>query len=143
LPPAKAVLESGLRFRAESPDGKLIISDMPETMGGGGSAPSPGWLMQAALATCNATTIVSKAARDGIELSTLEVTIDGESDARGLFGIESADSGPLNTKLHVRISGKGVPEEKLLEIQKWSEKHSWVGNAIRQPIPSKSEVEIV
>ena len=62
MPPAKAVLESGLRFRAEGPDGKLIISDMPETMGKKGSAPSPGWLMQAALATCNATTIVSKAA---------------------------------------------------------------------------------
>jgi len=143
LPPVTAVLESGLRFRAEGPDGKLVISDMPETLGGKGSAPSPSWLMQAALATCHATGIVSKAARDGIELSTLEVTIDGEHDARGLFGIESVDAGPLHIKTHVRIGGKGVPEEKLLEIVNWSEKHSWVGNAICRAVPSKSEVEIV
>ena len=112
-------------------------------MGGEGSAPSPAWLMQAALATCNATTIVAKAAREGIELSNLEVTIDGESDARGLFGIESINAGLLHIKCRVRIGTKGVPEEKLLEIVKWSEDHSWVGNAICQAVPNKLEVEIV
>ena len=38
---ATAVLESGLRFRAEYPGGSLS-TDMPASVGGTGSAPSPG-----------------------------------------------------------------------------------------------------
>ena len=38
---------------------------------------------------------------------------------------------------------KGVEEEKLHEIVEWAEDHSWIGDAIRRAIPSKSDVEIV
>jgi uncharacterized OsmC-like protein len=100
--------------------------------------------MQAALATCNATGIAMKAAREGIELTTLEVSIETESDTRGIFGIdESIQAGPLNMSTRVRIGAKGVPEEKLHEIVKWNEKYSYVGNAICRSVPLKTEVEIV
>ena len=96
---ATAVLEKGLKVRTVGPENEVIISDMPPTVGGEGSAPTPGWFMQAALATCNATGIAMKAAREGIELNTLEVSIDTESDTRGIFGIqESITVGPLNMR---------------------------------------------
>ena len=141
---ATAVLEKGLKVGTVGPENEVIISDMPPTVGGEGSAPTPGWFMQTALATCNATGIAMKAAREGIELNTLEVSIDTESDTRGIFGIqESIKVGPLNMRTRVRIGAEGVSEEKLHEIVKWNEKHSWCGNAICRSVPLKTEVEIV
>ena len=49
-PPVTAVMENGLRCRATGVGGESIVTDMPEAIGGGGSAPSPGWLSRAALA---------------------------------------------------------------------------------------------
>jgi hypothetical protein len=46
-------------------------------------------------------------------------------------------------KSRVRIGAKGVSDEKLQEIVKWNEKHSWVGNAICRSVPLETEVEIV
>jgi len=141
---ATAVLEKGLKVRTVGPENEVIISDMPPTVGGEGSAPTPGWFMQAALATCNATGIAMKAAREGIELNTLEVSIDTESDTRGIFGIqESIKVGPLNMRTRVRIGAEGESEEKLHEIVKWNEKHSWCGNAICRSVPLETEIEIL
>src|SRR5919201_1643394 len=51
---ATAVREDGLRFRVDGP-GASLTSDMAESVGGGASAPSPGWLLRAALAATDAT----------------------------------------------------------------------------------------
>ncbi|MBX3607751.1 MAG: hypothetical protein KF788_20930 [Piscinibacter sp.] len=47
-------IEQGLRCRAEGPNGAQLFSDMPTPLSGGGTAPSPGRLMRAALADCDA-----------------------------------------------------------------------------------------
>ena len=141
---ATAVLESGLKVRTTGPKDQMIISDMPLTMGGGESAPTPGWFMQAALAACYASGIAMKAAQESIELSTLEVSIDAESDARGFFGFdETIEAGPVNVKTSVLIGAKGVEEEKLRDLVKQVYQYSWVGNAVRRSVPIETEVEIV
>ncbi len=68
---ATAVVEGGLRCRVDGPNGAYMVSDMPEAIGGGATAPSPGWLMRAALANCDATVIALRAAQEGITLTTL------------------------------------------------------------------------
>ena len=141
---ATAVLESGLKVRTTGPKDQIIVSDIPSSMGGGESAPAPGWYMQAALAACYASGIALKAAQESIELSTLEISIDAESDARGFFGFdETIKAGPVNVKTSVLIGAKGVEEEKLRELVKKVDKYSWVGNAVRRSVPIKTEVEIV
>ncbi len=142
---ATAVLEEGLRCRAEWPLGAFaLVSDMPTSLGGSGSLPSPGWLSRAALANCDATLIAMRAARLGVTLTTLRVTVDSESDDAGLLGMDdSIPAGPLSVRLHVHIGADGVAAERLREIVEWAEAHSPVGNAIRRAVPSKLEVEIV
>src|SRR6266480_4172683 len=81
---ATAVREDGLRFRVEGPKG-AVTTDMAGSVGGGASAPTPAWLMRAALASCDATLIAMEAARAGIELIELKVTVDSESDFRGVL----------------------------------------------------------
>src|SRR5436190_5393177 len=58
---ATAVREDGLRFRVEGPKG-AVTTDMAGSVGGGASAPTPAWLMRAALASCDATLIAMEAA---------------------------------------------------------------------------------
>lgn len=139
---ATAVVD-GLRSRVEGPGGAVVVSDMPQGVGGSDSAPSPGWLLRAALASCDATVIAMRAAQEGITLDTLEVTADSESDDRGLLGMdESVPAGPLTSRIHVKIGAAGVPEEKLREIVEWADHHSPVADAVRRAVPSAVEVEV-
>jgi uncharacterized OsmC-like protein len=100
---ATAILEDGLRCRVEGPDRASVVTDMPESVGGGNAAPSPGWLFRAALASCVATLIAMESAREDISLDTLEATVDSESDDRGILAIDaSVPSGPLSVRIRVR-----------------------------------------
>jgi uncharacterized OsmC-like protein len=139
--PAVSVLESGLRCRADGPDGARVVTDMPVDIGGTGSAPSPGWLLRAALANCDATVIAMRAAQLGIILERLEVTVGSESDDRGLLGLsDSVPPGPLGVRVTVRIAAKGSSAEQLRELVQWAEQHSPVSDAVRRPVPVTTEV---
>lgn len=139
--PATAKID-GLRSTVSGPDGATLVSDMPTGIGGAASAPTPGWLMRAALASCDATLIAMRAATEGITLDTLEVTVDGESDDRGLLGMDNqTPAGPLHTRVRVRIAAQGVDSAKLREIVEWADQHSPVGDAIRRAVPTTVEVE--
>jgi|SRR5688572_776480 uncharacterized OsmC-like protein len=138
---AVAVLEEGLRCRVRGPGGALITTDMPTAIGGDGSAPGPGWLLRAALATCDATMIAMRAAVEGVPLTELEVKVDSDSDDRGLVGADDAiPAGPLKVRVHVRVTSP-APAEKLKEIIEWAEKRSPVGDALHRAIPISLEIQ--
>lgn len=141
---AVAVVEEGLRCRASGPRGAVLLSDMPRSVGGGGAAPTPGWLLRAALANCDATVIAMRAAQLGIVLTMLEVSVDSESDDRGLLGIgnDPVPAGPLSMRVRVRIAADDIAPEQLREIVEWAEAHSPVGDAIRRSVPLSTEIKI-
>jgi uncharacterized OsmC-like protein len=139
---ATATVAEGLRCRVVGPHGATLISDMSPGVGGGGSAPSPGWLLRAAHAACDATLIAMRAAEEGIELSRLEVTVDSKSDDRGLLGMDdSTPAGPLSTRVRISVKAKGVPESKLREMVEWARHHSPVDEAMLRAVPVSVEVE--
>lgn len=135
---------TGLRASSESPDGHVVVTDMPRGIGGGASAPSPGWLLRAALASCDATLIALRAASIGVELDTLEVTVAMDFDDRGLMGTDdTVPAGPLSSNVSVRIGAEDSDEETLRGIVAWAELHSPVGDALSRAIPGTLGVEIV
>jgi len=139
--PAVAILESGLRCRAQGPGGASMVSDMPAAVGGGGDAPSPGWLLRAALANCDATLVAMRAAQLGIELKHLEVSVGSESDNRGVLGVDDAvPAGPLRVQVSFRLSADGVSERELRELVHWAEQHSPVGDALRRSVSMSSQI---
>jgi uncharacterized OsmC-like protein len=141
---AIAVIEEGLRVRATGSNGQTLVCDMPKGLGGGATAPSPGWTMRAALANCETIMIALRAAQLGIQLDTLEVRVDSLSDDRGMLGMDdSKPAGPLNMKVSIRIDAEGAPEEKLREIIEWAEKHSPVGEPFNRVMPMEYVVELV
>ena len=141
---AVAVVEEGLRVRATGPDGQTLVCDMPKGLGGGATAPSPGWMMRATLANCEAIMISLRAAQLGIELKTLEVRVDSVSDDRGMLGMDDSKlAGPMNMKVSIRIGANGVPQEKLHEIIDWAEKHSPVGEPLTRVMPVEFVMDVV
>jgi hypothetical protein len=84
---ATATVGPGLRVDIPDAAGRTLATDMPAELGGSGSAPTPGTLLRAALASCAATTVAMVAAEQGLELTDVEVTADSRSDHRGMLAI--------------------------------------------------------
>src|SRR2546423_6722452 len=115
--PATAALESGLAVTVQGPNGTSVRTDMPKSVGGGDGAPSRGWLLRAAQASCLATLIAMRAAQQGIELGRIEVVVDSESDDRGILGLDdSVPAGPLSSRARVRIGGNRPAADQLEAI---------------------------
>jgi uncharacterized OsmC-like protein len=139
---ATAVLEEGLRCRVTGPRNEELVTDMPGSVGGTGTAPSPGWLFRGALASCTATLIAMEAARRDIALQKLEVTVDSESDDRGILGMDDAvPPGPLAIRVHVRLAAENVNGQALVEVARWGDRLCPVGDAVRRSVPARLEVE--
>jgi uncharacterized OsmC-like protein len=138
---ATATLVDGLVVQVTGPDGAAITTDMVPSVGGTATAPSPGWLLRAAAASCVATLIAMRAAMLGIALDTLEVIVDSESDDRGLLGIDDdVPAGPLSGRVSVRLTAAGVDPTTLEEIAHWGVKHCPVCDALERPVPLTTQV---
>jgi uncharacterized OsmC-like protein len=139
---AVATIEEGLRCRVTGPDGASVVTDMPPSVGGGGSAPSAGWLFRASMASCIATVIAMRAAQQGVELSGLEVTVDSESDDHGILGMDDdVPAGPLSVRVGVRISSPDAEPDRLRAIAEWGADHCPVCDATRRAVPMTRQIE--
>lgn len=138
---ASASVVDGLVVRVTGPGGASITTDMVPSVGGTASAPSPGWLLRAAEASCVVTLIAMRAAMLGITLDTLEVTVDSQSDDRGILGVDEAvPSGPLSSRVSVRLLADGVEAAALEEIAHWGVAHCPVCDALARPVPVTTEI---
>jgi uncharacterized OsmC-like protein len=141
---ATATIVDGLVAQVSGPSGETIRTDMVRSVGGSATAPSPGWLLRAAEASCVATLIAMRAAMLDITLDVLEVTVDSESDDRGLLAIDkSVPAGPLSGRVAVRIAAAGVEPATLEQIAHWGVEHCPVCDAVERAVPVRTEVEIV
>lgn len=79
-------------------DGHPIYTDLPPSMGGEGSAPTPHDYFDAALGACKALTVKLYAQKKSIPLTgvTVEVKHDAEQEQQGKYA------------LHVKLTLKGV-----------------------------------
>jgi uncharacterized OsmC-like protein len=139
---ATAVLEGGLRFRVDGPSSSLS-TDMAKSVGGEASGPTPAWLMRAALASCDATLVAMEAAREGIELTELTVSVESESDFRGVLGVDpTIRPGPLSMRVEIQVAAANATDEQLRAIVERAESHSPVRDALARQLPMKTEVAI-
>jgi uncharacterized OsmC-like protein len=138
---AVATVVDGLIVRVTGPGGATITTDMVPSVGGTGTAPSPGWLLRAAEASCVATLITMRAAMLGIALDNLEVTVDSVSDDRGLLGIDdTVPAGPLTGRVAIRLTADGVDVATLEAVARWGVVHCPVCDALERQVPVTVEV---
>ena len=138
---ATARVVGGLVVQVSGPNGVSLTTDMVPSVGGTATAPSPGWLLRAAEASCVATLITMRAAMLGVTLDTLEVTVDSESDDRGLLGIDDdIPAGPLTGRIAVWLTAAGVDASTLEDMARWGVKHCPVCDALERVVPVTTEV---
>jgi uncharacterized OsmC-like protein len=138
---AVATLRGGLRVEVRDPTGRTIATDMPKGVGGSDSAPSPGWMLRAALAACDVTLIAMRAAQLGINLDRVEVSIDSESNDYGMLGIdESVPAGPLSVRTQVSIEADGAEPATINALVDWATAHCPVCDAVKRAVPVSVEV---
>jgi uncharacterized OsmC-like protein len=140
---ATAVWRDGLRCEIAGPGSEKAITDMAESMGGRGAGSNPGWLLRASMASCAATAIAMRAAMLGIELRFLKVTVESESDARGLVGIAGIPTALDGIRMTIKIGADNISEPQLRELAAWGEAHSAVSCTLRERPPVAVEIAVV
>ena len=141
--PATARLTEGVKCEVTGAYGQRFLTDMPPAMGGEASAPNPGWFLRGAIASCAATVIDMHAAKRGIRLDLLEVTVDSESDLRGILGMDDAvPAGQKTVRTSVKIRGDADPQV-LSELVTFADGHSPVGCTLRDRPVCSLEIEVV
>lgn len=139
---ATATLAGGLRMELSGPGGEALATDMPSSIGGSGSAPSPGWLMRAAHASCVATLIAMRGAELGIRIDRLDVVASSESDDRGILGMDvDIPAGPLHSSIQV-VLGLNAGDDLLREVVDWAVDHCPVHDALRRAVPVHVVVQL-
>ena len=68
--------------------------------------------MRAALASCDATVIAIEAAREGVELTRLEVDVSSETDMRGTLGVKDVEAGPVAMRVKIVVASDNATEEQ-------------------------------
>jgi uncharacterized OsmC-like protein len=138
---ARARIEAGLRVVVEGPAGERLETDMPPAVGGGGSAPSPGWYLRAAVAACVASLATMRAAQLGWAGFRCDVEVDSESDDRGILGVDaSVPGGPLSMRIALQLAAEGIGLDGLEDLAVWAVEHCPVSDAIRRAVPVHIEV---
>ncbi|HXG27127.1 MAG TPA: OsmC family protein [Candidatus Binatia bacterium] len=135
---ARARLSTGLRVEVDGPGGERLTTDMPKGIGGTATMPSPGWYFRAAAAACVASLLGIRAAMTGIYLApnSIEVTVDTESDDRGILGLDdSIPAGALSIRVVVSASGGAPGRQQLEQLVRWAVDHCPVTDTARREVP--------
>jgi uncharacterized OsmC-like protein len=140
---ARARLSDGLRVEVDGPGGEQLVTDMPRSIGGGATAPSPGWYLRAAAASCVASLIGIRAAMTGLDLpaDTVTVTVDSESDDRGILGLDDAiPAGALSMRVSVSITEVSIDRAAFEAVVRWAVDHCPVTETAARAVPLEIEV---
>ncbi|TAL10829.1 MAG: OsmC family peroxiredoxin [Chloroflexota bacterium] len=137
---ATATLEAGLSVSVIGSGGERLRTDMPSGIGGGSSAPSPGWFLRAATASCVVSLVAIRAAVTGVPCAAIEATVDSESDDRGILGLDDAiPAGPLSMRIAVTIRSAADPAE-IEALVGWAVDHCPVSDAVARAVPVEVQV---
>ena len=120
----EATVEDGLACTF-SDGGHALEIDMPEGVGGGGSAPTPGYFGRAAICSCIAIGIKMTALRENLTLHRIRVSVDQDFDNRGVLGMPGASPVPSDTRISIEIASHEPTRriedivDKALQIDPW------------------------
>ena len=137
---ARARLTSGLVVDVTGPTGESLQTDMPTGIGGTATAPSPGWYLRAAAASCVASLVAIRAAATGVALRSVDVEVDSESDDRGILGLDPAiPAGALLVRVVITIAAD-ADRATSEAIARWAVDHCPVTESLSRAVPLEVKV---
>ncbi len=109
----------GMKIYSSEADWQAVV-DLPPTIGGEDSAPTPGFYLRAAIGTCVGTTLKVEAAAMDIDLDDFSISIEADYDARGEMGIDNSLTAYLAIRCDIVVNCNADDEQlvKMLERAK-------------------------
>ena len=101
-----------------------LVLDMPEALGGEDTGPNPGDLMRGALAACLVKIYAMHAARFGVELEAVEVTVETDIDLSAAWGIETGQAPGFSAVRYTTTIATDAPPERVRELVAYAEARS-------------------
>ena len=110
-----------------------IVSDEPQLLAGGNSAPNPVEYLLAALGSCLAVGYAASAAARDIELRSLEIELSGTIDLQVFLGLAEGHAGYERIEATARVDSD-ADDAALQALHEHVVRTSPVGNTIERPI---------
>jgi uncharacterized OsmC-like protein len=112
-------------------------------VGGAGDVPCSGDLLLGALAACQETTIRMVAANMGVQLDSLEVSVEADWDARGTLAMGDYPVGLTQIRCVTSVGVAGdVIAERAARLLRSAEKYCVVLNTLRSGVPIESTFDL-
>ena len=137
----KVRLRDGMACDIEDGPWKLV-ADEDKGSGGNGEGPDPGVYGRAALGSCLAIGYAMSAAVLGVPFSSIEVDVEADYDARGMFDLDaSVPPGWLSMRYTVRIES-AASEADVLRVLDHADAHSSLLDGFSRALPIDRAVQI-
>ena len=116
--------------RTERAQALTVDADQPVFLAGENTAPNAVEHYLNSLVSCMSTTVVAHASVQGITIEALDISAEGEMDARGFFGVsDGVNRGYNNVNVEIRAK-TSVDEETLRKLISYSPVYEMVSRAI-------------
>jgi len=119
---SRTKIRNGLSCEISEGNYKLI-ADMPASVGGSVSGPTPGVYGRAAFGSCLAIGYMMQASVANIKIDSLEVEVQADYDDGALFGTSSSAPGYLEVRYTVTVESD-APEDEILKMLDLADKQS-------------------
>lgn len=113
--------------------------DEPVALGGTDTAANPVEYALAALGSCQVITYQFWAAKLGVPLEGVKVTVDGDLDLHGFFGFSGARPGFTDVRVTVELTGPAT-RETYEDLKRQVDEHCPVLDLFRNPTPTKTSL---
>ncbi len=121
----------------------VVHGDEPPVLLGANNGPNAVELLLQALAFCYAVGLAANAAARGIELTRLDLEVEGDLDVRPFLGLEGPRPGITAIRARARVSSPDASAEQLDELCRYVRDTSPVRDSLANPIPVDTALEVV
>lgn len=137
----KVRVRDGCTAEVEDGGWKLIVDESKKD-GGSGEGPDPGVYGRAALGACLAIGYAMWAANRHVPLDSIEVDVEADYDASGMFGLdESISPGWHALRYAVRVESS-APEAAIMQLLDYADAHSSLLDCFARALPVSRDVQI-
>jgi uncharacterized OsmC-like protein len=120
-----------------------LEGDEPPVLLGENAGPNAVELLLQALAFCYSVGYVANAAALGIEISSMDYTIEGDLDVRPFLGIDGPRAGFTEIRAHARVSSPNATEEQLEDLCRYVQETSPVRDTLANATPVVTSLQVL
>jgi len=130
-------------FSCEVEEGKWRFTvGMSEKSGGIDNGPNPGVIGRGALGSCLALSYAMWAARLDVPIANLEVEVQADYDARGMYGVGDVPPGYERLRWIVTV-GSDAPQDVVMRMLDEADSHCDFLHVFRHPQDVRREVRLL